>query len=127
MCIPLKFQDLDMVWSWNSRWCHQFGHTVGVHLMSVKIRNDVNIQLQLPREKFSLISYLEPVLFIHNFWPLNLDWLSKLIICVCAEVHFRGLSYFKTCKCTFGALWKNSSVSISICVNSSVHASCSGI
>ena len=50
--------------SWSHGWCA---------FDVIKIRNDVIIQLQLPREKFSLISYLEPVLFVHNFWPLNLD------------------------------------------------------
>ena len=108
MYILLKLQDLDMVWNWNARWCHQFGHIVGVFDV-IKMRNDVNIQLQLQRGKFSFISFLEPVLFVHNFWPVNSDWLSKWTICVCAEVHFRGLTYFKICKCkwSFGALWQN--------------------
>ena len=95
--MKLKCPVMSSIWSHSwCVWCHK----------NEKWRQH---STSIAKGKFSFISFLEPVLFVHNFWPVNSDWLSKWTICVCAEVHFRGLTYFKICKCkwSFGALWQN--------------------
>ena len=94
-------------------WCHQFGHMVVTHLMSVKVRNDVTIQLQ--GESFSFTSYLQTYIwkscpFRSNICPVKSDWLSQWIICACTEVILKGMSLFmeiSMCLWKFGVLSQN--------------------
>ena len=98
-------------------WCHQFGHMVVMHLMSVKVRNDVTIQLQ--GESFSFTSYLQTYIWkscpFHSKYLPSKIWLTFTMNHLCMhrsdlEGHVSGYGNFHVSmeiRCTISKFHEN--------------------